>query len=342
MLRLVESPREWEEFIATVNQNTFLHHQGWIDFNAKHGFKTWRWGWYEEEKLVSALFCMVVDAKRGRFLFVPHGPQSRTELDSLALQTWSEHLRNLARQEGCAFIRISPIAPDTPANRSLFQKAGYRKAPLHMHAELTTVVDLTPSKDDILLAMRKSTRQACRKGERLVESGEVTVEAPTSLTSEMYEVYADTAKRGGFVGFTREYIQDEYTAFQTETTSAHYRVVRYRGRILSWGLWILTPKRAFYHQGANMLHKKIPASYLSHWEGIKLAKTNGCQTYDFWGVAPLNQPNHPWQNISLFKRGFGGRDLALVPAQDLPLRPFYWVTWAVETLRAKKRGFRAD
>ena len=283
MITVVENTREWEDFVTRVGANTFLHRQGWVEFNRAHGAKTWRLGHYEDETLRSVVFAMLVNAKRGKFLFVPHGPQGLEPLEKASLQRWTRHLCELAREEGCAFIRISPIVERTAAHEELFAALGYRRAPLHMHAELTTVVDLTPSLDDILLNMRKSTRQACRKGEKLVTKGEVTIESPKRITDEMYRVYEETTKRGGFVGFSREYIQDEYDYFNTETTKAFYKVIRHEGEVLSWGLWILAGERAFYHQGANILHKKIPASYLGHWEGMKTAKAAGCQTYDFWG-----------------------------------------------------------
>jgi len=113
----------------------------------------------------------------------------------------------------------------------------------------------------------------------------------------------------------------------------------YDGKVYSWGMYIFNGKRAFYHQGANILHKKIPASYLTHWTGINLAKERGCQSYDFWGVAPKDKPNHPWASISVFKRGFGGEDVKLVSAQDIPLSSKYWFTWIIEKIRAKRRGF---
>jgi hypothetical protein len=41
--------------------------------------------------------------------------------------------------------------------------------------------------------------------------------------------------------------------------------------------------------------------------------------YDLWGVAPPDRPDHSWQQISAFKRKFGGDEIALVPTLDLVL-----------------------
>ena len=35
-----------------------------------------------------------------------------------------------------------------------------------------------------------------------------------------------------------------------------------------------------------------------------------------WGIAPENEPDHPWQNITTFKRKLGGVDVGLLPTLD--------------------------
>ena len=338
MIEHVSDRKVWEEFIKELDYNTFLHSSGWVDFNAAQGLDTFRLIRYIDGRPHSAVFAFVLVARRGRFLFVPHGPQS-VELTKQELAEWTNYLTKLAALNKCSFVRISPILHRNEKNEALFASLGYRRAPIHMHAELTTVVDITPSLEEILLGMRKTTRQMCRKGMRMIEDGTVEVEDPGSITSEMYKVYEETAERGGFVGFSKEYLQREVDSFNNEFDRCELRVIRHNGQILSWGLWILSGTRAFYHQGANILHRKIPASYLSHWLGIQLAKDYGARSYDFWGVSPQDEPQHPWANISLFKRGFGGADVALVPAQDHPVTLKYWFTWAIDSFRAKKRGF---
>jgi len=47
------------------------------------------------------------------------------------------------------------------------------------------------------------------------------------------------------------------------------------------------------------------APHLLQWAAIKITKQLGYKYYDFWGIAPSDQPNHPWSGISRFKRGLG-------------------------------------
>jgi lipid II:glycine glycyltransferase (peptidoglycan interpeptide bridge formation enzyme) len=331
------APNQLKTFVEKQNLNTFLHSQGWIDFHREFEYQTWQLGLYTGKRLTSVAFIIKITAKRGTFLFCPHGPQMLRP-NKGELSHWFSHLKSLAHHEKCSFIRVSPILEHSAHNLALFKDLGFRPSPTHMHAELSTVLDLTKPLDILLLGMRKTTRQLINKGEKLIKDKEIVLKSVSKITDEMMEVYNSTASRGGFVPFSRAYLEQEYASFSTYN-SCKMMCIYHQDRLLSWGLWILAGKRAFYHQGANILDKSIPASYISHYQGIKWAKRNGAISYDFWGVGPKNDTNHPWSSISQFKRGFGGDDVQLVHAQDYPLSWKYRITWMIEKIRAKRRGF---
>jgi peptidoglycan pentaglycine glycine transferase (the first glycine) len=337
--------KTWDDFVTRLDLNTFLHTSGWSEFNTKQGYKSWKLGLFEAEKLVSVALIMKIEAKRGRFLFCPHGPQSirfsgnASDQEKVSeLNIFVDYLKVLAKKEKCSFIRIQPIIQKSQQNQNIFSAAGFRLAPIHMHTELSTVLDINRSEEGILSGMRKTTRQMVKKGLCLIEKNQVKVEFYDSVSDDLYDVYESTGRRGGFVIYSKKYLQNEFESFYPGGNASLY-AVKYQGQILSWGMVIFAGKRAFYHQGANILNKDIPASYICQWTGITKAREHGCQTYDFWGVAPLNSPNHPWANISLFKRGFGGQDVELLHAQDMVLSWKYWLNWGVEKIRAKRRGF---
>jgi lipid II:glycine glycyltransferase (peptidoglycan interpeptide bridge formation enzyme) len=208
-----------------------------------------------------------------------------------------------------------------------------------MHTELTTVLDLTQTTDNLLMNMRKTTRQLVKKALKMVESGELKVIFPDKIDQEMLQVYKDTYLRGGAVAFSQKFIENEWQVF-SQNSGAKLISILHEGKVVSWAMFLFVNKRAFFHQAGNILSKNLPNSYLLQWLGINEAKKQGCIRYDFWGVAPIDKPEHPWANISLFKRGFGGTDVELLHAQDLVISPLkYFPNWLLETFRAKKRGF---
>jgi lipid II:glycine glycyltransferase (peptidoglycan interpeptide bridge formation enzyme) len=340
----VLTARDWQRFVVQSEANTFLQSLNWQKMQQAMGRRTWRLGLYnEEEKLISVALSVKVRAKRGDFLLVPHGPIFSSKLGDYekekALGEWTESLRELARQEKCAFVRVQPVVENESFYWGIFQKLGYRPAPMHVHTETTRVLDITPEVDTILQNMRKTTRQMVRKGEKMVKQGELKVTEPKEISQEMLKVYRETYQRGGANPYSDEYLRQEWECFAPKENAKLF-VVWHEDRLLSWVMVVRSGKRAFYHQGGNILDKRFPASYLAQWRAIKWAKEQGCISYDFWGVSPQGaSKDHPWQSISMFKRGFGGEYVEHLPAQDWPVSPKYWLNWVVEKVRAKRRGF---
>ncbi len=339
----IEDSNIWQSFIEKLNLNTFLHSLEWQNFNTLQNFKTWKLGLFDSDnKLISVALIIKVEARRGHFLFCPHGPQSvNNDNESqykAELTEWTKFLKNLAKEENCCFFRIQPIVESNQQNSKVFADVGFRKSPIHMHTELSSVLNIDKTEEEILLGMRKTTRQMIKKGLKMIADGEVEIKNFDQVDDKLYRVYQETGSRGNFVIFSKKYLMDEFNSFNASGKTKLYGIY-YKKELLSWGMVLFCGKRAFYHQGANILNKDVPASYLCQWTGIKFARDYGCETYDFWGVSPVDAVNHPWGNISIFKRGFGGQDVVLLHAQDYILDFRYWLTYAIETFRAKKRGF---
>ena len=86
---------------------------------------------------------------------------------------------------------------------------------------------------------------------------------------------------------------------------------------------------------------KIFANYAVGFDNIALAeaKKREMKTYNLWGdVADDKLANHRFAGPSLFKRGFGGEQVAYLHARDLPLSWKYWVNWGIENVRKKIRS----
>ena len=329
----------WEDFLLKCNKKTFLHSFAWGEFQKSMGNKIWRFGVFGKEGLKAVALVLKVSAKRGTFLFVPHGPiinpDSEMQYPKL-LEALVIELKSIAKSEKASFIRISPIWERTKENVEMFEKLGFRNAPIHMNAEVTRELNITDTEEKLLKGMRDTTRYLIR---RAPKDG-VSIIKSTELRdlSEFEKVYRETVDRNHFVPFSENYLKNEFNTFNQDDEVMIF-LGRYKEETISAAMIIFWSNMAFYHHGASSFkYSKIPASYLLQWEAIKEAKKRGCNIYNFWGIAPDENPNHPWRGLTLFKMGFGGYKKEYVKTQDFPLSNKYWLTYAIEKIRKSKRG----
>lgn len=336
----------WDDFVTSQPSHTFLHSWAWGEFNEAMGDTVWRLGIYSppyeggarggSRELIAAALVIKVHAKRGNFLFVPHGPLLLQGYGGQAiLKILVEELRKIATHEKVSFIRISPLLENTEENRGLFKQFGFRPAPIHTHAETTWTLDLAPSEDDLLKGMRKTTRNLIRRAIR--EGVEVRMATREEDVEIFNTLYQETVSKHHFTPFSLAYLKKQVVIL-AKKRGVEIFTAWHKNEPLASAIVVFYGNSAFYHHGASV-PSKIPAAYLLQWEAILEAKRRGHKFYNFWGIIKEDAPlNHPWQGITLFKKGFGGFQTSYLHAQDLPLSPMYWVNWAIETARKKKRN----
>lgn len=335
-IKEIKDKMEWNRFLNNVEQKTFLHSWQWGEFQKKMEFRIWNLGVYDKDNLIGVALVLKIVAKRGVFLFIPHGPiiltnNEQREINEIYKKI-IEYLKELANKENCSFIRISPILEDNENNRELFKKLCFKLAPAHMHAERTWIIDINKDENDILSCMRKTTRNLIRQS---LKNKELKLDISNNL-DDFYDIYKETSKRQGFSGFTKKYLQKELDAFGE---NAKVFLIKNKDNILAGAIAVFFDYTAYYHHSAS-IHSKLPAAYLMNWEIIREARKKSCKFYNMWGVAEENDKKHPWFGLSLFKRGFGGKELNLMRAQDLPLKKVkYFINWIIETIRTKKRNY---
>ncbi|KPJ71478.1 hypothetical protein AMJ50_02000 [Parcubacteria bacterium DG_74_3] len=340
LIKELNNKNFFEKFLLECKEKTFLQSWNWGEFNKTMGDKIWRFGIFENEKLLSVALIIKVQAKRGAFLFLPHGPvlkSQETEDKRRVLNMLMNKLRKIARKEGADFIRISPLWESNQENIEIFKKLGFRKAPIHMHPEITWELELSPSEENLLMGMRKTTRYLIRKA---LENKEIQIIKTRDIkdVETFNKLYQDTVERQHFIPFSLDYLKNEFSAFNPDNQILIF-LGKYKGEIVSSGIFIFWQNIAFYHHGATSLkHPKIPVSYLLQWEAIKEAKQKGYQFFNFWGIVSKEDKSHPWAGLTLFKMGFGGHKKEYVETQDLPLSKRYWLTFIFEKLRKIKRG----
>jgi lipid II:glycine glycyltransferase (peptidoglycan interpeptide bridge formation enzyme) len=331
----VTNQTEWDTFIAAHQEANFLHSWQWGAFHQRIQHQVVRRGFYHQQRLVGVMLAIVEPARRGRHLVVPGGPILDWDQPDLA-ELWAKELKRVARELDCVFVRVRPQLLDTSESRQLFKQLKLIKAPMHLHAELTSQLDITKDDETLKKAMRKGTRYEINRAAR----ENINVEQTTNddWLDQFYDLQLETAKRQNFVPFSKAFLSEQFREFAASGNALMYRATK-DGKLLTMAFIIFYGSEAAYHYGASTdLAREFPGAYAIQWQAIKEARARGCKRYNFWGVAEHGATKHRFYGVSVFKRGFGGEDVAYLPAHDLIVsKSRYLLNYSVETARRKVR-----
>ncbi|MEX2033081.1 MAG: peptidoglycan bridge formation glycyltransferase FemA/FemB family protein [Candidatus Colwellbacteria bacterium] len=335
-IREVRSEREWEDSLAAHPETSFLQSWHWGDFYLALGNKIHRTGFYKDGRLAGVMLSIVETAKRARYLTIPGGPIIDWADKALIDSVFGE-IQKIAEKEKCVFARVRPQIEAGQGSKKIFADHGFRGAPIHLHAELTSQLDITKSEEEILTGMRKTTRYEIKKA---ISAGvEIKTSSDPKLIKKFYEIQLQTAGRQGFTPFNYKFIREQFRVFADAGKALLYSA-EMEGKLLAQAVIIFYRQEAVYHYGARTEEgRKYPGAYLIQWEAIKEAKRRGMKRYNFWGVSDPKNKKHRFYGISIFKRGFGGKDLEYLHAQDLVINyPRYALNYVIENVRKRVRN----
>jgi len=277
---------------------------------------------------------IVRDAKRGRYLEIPCGPLLEWG-DKKVVQAVFGEIKKIAKREKCVFVRVRPQLINNAKNSQILAVLGLKKAPMHLAAEHTVIINLTKSEEELLASMRRQTRYDVRRARKLG----IKVEKSNSreIFEEFYKVQADTAKRQNFIPPNLKTLLAEREAFGKEIEI--YIAKTDNNQPIAYGMIIRDGKEGDYYEAASTpLNHKLPGAHALLWQVMQDLKADGYDRFNLWGIAPTGQPNHRYAGVTTFKTGFGGEIIEYVPAHDLVIsRLKYLKNWLVETIRKKKR-----
>lgn len=339
-IRKMTNKDEWDKFVQS--QRYTLMNQSWKygEFYKTLGEDFFILGIYDDSnELVAGTLVLTTHAKRGNFLYIPYGPII-TKDEEYIFKMLVQYLETEAKKQKYSFVRISPFEDNDEERMELYKNVGCHQSPMHALAETTWLLDLNLSPEDLLGGMNKNHRNLIRRCER--EKVRVEKYANTKDLEEFHALHEVTAKRHNFHRFSDDYVTKEFESFSKHGEVIVWKAYLPNGKLDSAAVIYYYGNMAAYRHGASLTQdKKLPTSYLLQWESIKEAKSRGIKYYNFWGIAPEgSNKKHPFFGITHFKKGFGGFQKDLLPAQDLIITPGkYWYTWTIETLRRIKRGF---
>ncbi len=343
-IKIIKNQQIWTDFFNQNGSLSFLQSWEWGELQKKLNYKTLRLGIYENNSLQAIAQVIKIRAKRGSFLFVPHGPITKIQTSKLKIKSFLKLLKNylflLGKKQNFSFIRIAPILENNPQTKELFKDIGFKPAPIYLHAERAWVKKLIKdnkepkTENELLKEMRKNTRYLIRRAKR--DGVKIDIRTDNKAIDDFYKIYRITSQREKFTPFSKDFIQKEFNEFK-KNNNGLFLFSRFKNDYLSSALIVFTQSTAFYHQGAS-IHTKIPVSYLLQWQAIETAKKRSCQFYNFWGIFKKNRTPQSWKGLSFFKKGFGGYQIDYLPTQDYILSSKYYLSYLYDTWLMWRRG----
>jgi peptidoglycan pentaglycine glycine transferase (the first glycine) len=346
-IKQINNKRIWEDFVSQQTYTSPFQSWNWGEFEISLGNKFERFGIYDREQLVGLIPVKHIRAKRGKYLHVRHGPI----FDFNYSNTWEEFIRFIrekSKREGYWFVRFSPLIKNDLTDKNRFKQivAGLKDSPMHdVDAEITWILNLRRSEDEILKNMRKNTRYYIKRAER--DGVEILKTQDPKYLEEFWKIYSDTVKRQKWSAYSKEYLAKEFKAFVKDDQIQLF-LAKYKGEFIAGAMFLYYAGQCVYHHSGTLTrYLRIPANYLIQWESIKEAKSRGLKTYNFWGISPLAKidgelkpkPGHPWEGLSFFKMGFGGEVRQFTHAKDLPVSKMYYLTRIFEMVEKWRRGY---
>lgn len=320
---IVRDPSQWDRAVLAHTQAGFLQSAAWGRFKQQ-------FGWAPARILLPRRGTGPAAAAQVLFRRVPYSPftlgyiprgplldyQDEGAIDQMLLA-----IDRLARRyRAIAITWELPIPEDPPVAARLIRR-GLRQEPV-IQSRSTRVIDLSPG----LEAVTAQFHQKWRYNTRLARKRGVAVRAARSRDdlSRWYALYAETARRDGFVGRGEDYMLRFWldTAGSGSTTLL---LAEHEGALLAGVMLHRFGPIATYLYGASAeAGRNLMPNHLLQSEAMVWAAQAGAASYDLFGIADSDDPNEPLAGVTTFKAGFGGRTVRFAGAFDRVYHPLLY------------------
>ncbi|KAM3113566.1 lipid II:glycine glycyltransferase FemX [Phormidesmis sp. 146-33] len=294
--------------LTQTSSGCFMQSCIWADFKELEGYQTFRYGVFNQEKLVGGcLFYYYPRPHSANLLIAPGAPILLPGFELEAMPLILEKAAKLAKEVGAIALRIEPLISKKPNHLKDFVRA-----PADWMPSETLLIDLRPTLKEMLTAMKPKGRYNLKLSQRHQVETQFTTDSQSIPI--FYEIFWETAKRQQFLSEPYKFfINLCQTLFLANIAEVGF--AKWQGEVLTAILIIYWGDRATYlYGGRSTNHPQVMASYALHWAAMQRAKSKGCHFYDFYGYT--RDPQHSYAKFSQFKGQFGGRIVTTIGAQD--------------------------
>lgn len=263
----------------------------------------------------------------GELWYAPKGPGVK---DLSQLKEFIAQVRAYVADKNVFMVKIEPDLLMFDAPKAKLEKLGLVKSKFNLQwNQATTLVDLSPSEDDIIASFKQKTRYnirlAARKGVEVQP-----VELNTENVATMFGLLKATQERAGFYMRNQAYLEEFWQAYGKAGMGQLF-FATHEGDVLA-GLYALyLGKKGLYKDGGSTRVKtNLMAPYVMQWEVMKWLKERGVEEYDLHGMPPKDQledPSHPLAGLVQFKSGFNPELTEYVGVYNLPIDQAKYDKW---------------
>jgi len=247
------------------------------------------------------------------YLYLPYGPAFAGDSLPAALDAALER----AREHHLDFVRAEPDGPTTAeAMRALGARQVLDVQPSH-----TWVLDIAGDIEELRRGLASGHRSGLNSAPRR------GITCRSSLDPGEVETFLDllrvTAQHGAFHPHADDYYRTLLRVLAPRGYAAlHFAMQEERAVAGSIG-FDFEGTRYYAHAAADQeVSRQTGAAVALVWHMILSARDAGAKLFDFWGVAPADDPRHPWAGLTYFKKAFGGSLVSRAGTWDFPINTF--------------------
>jgi lipid II:glycine glycyltransferase (peptidoglycan interpeptide bridge formation enzyme) len=201
----------------------------------------------------------------------------------------------------------------------------------------TVLLSLEKTEEELLSSMKPKWRYNIKLAEKKGVAIRAIRASDSSFEEDLdsfYALYKETASRDGIGLHPLSYYRDLMMRRQ-DMADVILFIASHEHEDLAAILVLLTPSESIYLYGCSGNRKRnLMPAYLLQWTAILSARSYSSRVYDFYGIPPTGDPDHPMHGLYLFKTGFGGIEIHRPGSFDIPIDTLYPLYTAAERMRA--------
>jgi len=347
----------WDKVIAEFPGAHFLQTYEWSKIKEKIGWTpvyfTWQKNgdtyrmspWQPDQENIFAV-AMVLERSTIyrnfhipiKVMYIPKGPL--LEWENIPLRDQVLHdLINFTKNRGGIFVKIDPDVlegkgiqgiSDFPLEEGQqlinhLQERGWILSQDQIQFKNSFILDLKLDETHLLSNMKQKTRYNIR----LAGKHGVNIRVGDLVDLDLlYDLYAETSIRDGFIIREKGYYQSVWSRF-IQSGIAEPLIAEVDNSPVAGVIIFRFGNKAWYVYGMSRdIHREKMPGYLLQWVAIQRAKRLGLKFYDFWGAPDEFLESDRMWGVYKFKEGLGGEVIRTIGAWDYPVHKNLYILYS--------------